>query len=148
MTWVLKEEVLIELSSHPERKAWLEEKAYDVFHDLWEKLSPEHREKTRIGALGFQPMVGTDSIQAWMFPIEGHPKILGFKNRIQLLDKNGKVFFDGPWGEAPLEMIKEQVEFFIWLPYRHGSAPEKLDWKTRLLGMFRYFKNRNRKKLG
>ena len=146
MTWVLKEEILIELSAHPEREAWMEEKAYDVFHDLWEKLRPEHREKTRIGALGFQPMVGSESLQAWMFPIEGHPKILGFKNRIQIIDKEANILFDGLWGDAPLKIIKEKVELFIWLPYRHGGKPEGLDWKTRLLGIFRYFKNRKRKK--
>lgn len=146
MTWVLKEEVLVELSSHPERKTWTEEKAYDAFHEIWEKLRPEHQEKTRIGTLGFQPMVGSEVLEAWMFPIEGHPKILGFKNRIQLIDKDGKVLFDGLWGESPLELIKERVEFFIWLPYRHGNTPQKLDWKTKLLGAFRFLKNRHRKK--
>lgn len=146
MTWVLKEEVLLELSSNPERKVWAEEKAYDAFHEIWEKLKPEHREKTRIGALGFQTRPGSESVEAWMFPIEGHPKILGFKNKIQLIDKSGNLMFEGPWGEAPLEAIKERIEFFIWLPYRHGATPEKLDWKTRLLGLFRYFKNRHRKR--
>jgi hypothetical protein len=146
MTWVLKEEILVELSANPERKAWTEEKAYDAFHEIWEKLKPEHREKTRIGTLGFQPMVGSESLEAWMFPIEGHPKILGYKNTVQLIDREGMILFEGTWGETPLDLIKEQVDIFIWLPYRHGSTPEKLDWKTRLLGVFRYFKNRHRGK--
>jgi len=145
MSWVLKEEILLELSTQPERKAWEEEGAFEVFHEVWEKLRPEHREKTRIGALGFKPIQGSELLQAWMVPIEGHPKILGFKNSLQILSREGSVLFEGTWGDVPLEMVKQQTEFFIWLPYRHGSKPEKLDWKTKLLGAFRYVKNRKKK---
>jgi len=146
MTWVLDEKILEELSLSAQRKEWAESKAFDVFHEIQEFLKAEHQEKSRIGALGFQPISGTEGIHAWMFPIEGHPKILGFKNPVQILNLKGQILFEGTWGETPLSLVREQEEFFIWLPYRHGGALPEHTFKTRLKGLFRYFKNRHRKK--
>jgi len=126
--------------------AWAEDKAFEVFHEIQSTLHPQYHEKSRIGALGFQAISGTEGFHTWMFPIEGHPKILGFKNRVHILSVEGKMLFDGTWGETPLELIEKHEEFFIWLPYRHGGTPSKLDWKTRLVGAFRFLKNRHRKK--
>ncbi|NBX76625.1 MAG: hypothetical protein EBQ92_08725 [Proteobacteria bacterium] len=145
MTWVIDEKILVKLSASEARKIWAEEKAFDVFHELQSRLKPEHQEKSRIGALGFQAIQGTEGLHTWLFPIEGHPKILGFKNPVQILSFHGEVLFEGLWGDTPLALIEKTEEFFIWLPYRHGSKPEKLGLKTRLLGVFRYFKNRKKK---
>lgn len=146
MIWVLDEKILSGLSASEARRKWSEEKAYEVFHEIQEKLKPEHREKTRIGALGFQAISGTEGLHTWMIPIEGHPKILGIKNRVHILSFQGETLYEGIWGETPLELVEKHNEFFIWLPYRHGGAPEKPDWKTRLRGVVRFLKNRHRKK--
>jgi len=146
MTWVIDEKVLLKLSASEVRKTWVEEKAYEVFHEIQSLLKPEHQEKSRIGALGFQEIRGTEGLHTWMFPIEGHPKILGFKNPVQILSFSGEILFEGLWGETPLALVEKHEEFFIWLPYRHGGTPVKPDWKTRLLGMFRFLKYRSRKK--
>lgn len=145
MTWSVNEAILVELSTSETRKLWAEEKAYEIFHEIEAQLKQEHREKTRIGALGFQNITGTEGLHAWMFPIEGHPKILGLKNTVELLSVRGEVLYQGAWGEVPLSLVETHQEFFIWLPYRHGGAPQKLDWKTRVLGAFRFLKNRHRK---
>jgi len=146
MTWVLDENILIKLSDSEARRVWAQEKAFELFHEIQEQLKPEHREKSRIGALGFQSIPGTEALHTWMFPIEGHPKILGTKNRVQILSCQGVVLFEGNWGETPLELIEKNEEFLIWLPYRHGGTPERADWKTKLLGLFRFLKYRHRKK--
>lgn len=146
MTWSVNEAILVELSTSETRKLWAEEKAYEVFHEIEAQLKKEHREKTRIGALGFQNITGTEGLHAWMFPIEGHPKILGLKNTVEILSVRGEVLYQGMWGEVPLSLVETHQEFFIWLPYRHGGTPQKLDWKTRVLGAFRFLKNRHRKK--
>lgn len=146
MTWVLDESILEELARSEARKEWAESKAFDIFHEIQQLLKAEHQEKSRIGALGFQPISGTEGLHPWMFPIEGHPKILGFKNPVQIVSLKGEVLYDGTWGETPLSLVMEQEEFFIWLPYRHGGKPPQLSWKTRLMGLFRFLKNRHRKK--
>ncbi len=146
MTWVLDEKILIKLSESSARKTWAEERAFEVFHEIQDQLKKEHQEKARLGALGFQAISGTEGLHTWMFPVEGHPKILGFKNPIQILSVQGETLFEGAWGETPLELIEKHTEFFIWLPYRHGGTPERPDWKTRLLGVFRFLKYRHRKK--
>lgn len=146
MTWVLDEKILERLSQSPARRIWAEERAFEVFHEIQENLKKEHREKSRIGALGFQSISGTQGLHTWMIPIEGSPKIVGFKNPVQILSTEGKLLYEGVWGEAPLALVEEKNEFFIWLPYRHGGAPLQLNWKTRLLGIFRFLKYRHRKK--
>lgn len=146
MTWVLDEKILLRLADSEQRMTWAEEKAFEVFHEIQSSLPLQHQDKSRIGALGFQAISGTEGLHTWMFPIEGHPKILGYKNPVQILSVEGKMLFEGTWGDTPLELVEKHEEFFIWLPYRYGGKPSKPDWKTRLVGAFRFLKNRHRKK--
>ncbi|NBX93053.1 MAG: hypothetical protein EBQ85_07480 [Proteobacteria bacterium] len=146
MTWVLDENILEALSQSEVRKEWAENRAFDVFHDIQEKLKEEHRERSRIGALGFKPISGTEGLQAWMVPIEGHPKILGFKNPVQILSVHGETLYEGVWGETPLTLVQNTEEFFVWLPYRHGGAQPEHSWATQIKGFFRFLKNRHRKR--
>lgn len=146
MSWVLDEKKLLELSLSPERVDWAESGAFDRFYEIREKLSPHHQDLSRVGALGFKAITGSEGIQAWLFPIEGHPKILGTKNPIEILEREGKTLYQGTWGEVPFELIKAEVELFLWLPYRHGGKPPTKSFSTRIIGIFRFLKNRHRKK--
>jgi len=146
MSWVLEEQKIVELSLQQERIDWAENGAFDGFYEIQEKLLPRYQDRTRIGALGFKPIPGSEGLQAWLFPVEGHPKILGTRNPIEILGKDGAVIYQGSWGEVPFELIKNQVELFLWLPYRHGGVPPKKSLVTRIVGLFRFLKNRHRKK--
>lgn len=146
MSWVLDEKKLEELSLSPERSEWAESGAFEGFYEVREKLSPHHQDLSRLGALGFKPITGSEGLQAWLFPIEGHPKILGTQNTIEILGRTGELLYQGIWGEVPFELVKAHVEFFLWLPYRHGGTPPRKSFTLRVLGLFRFLKNRHRKK--
>ncbi len=118
MRWFEDSKVVEELRNSAKREAWAETGALDALPEVMRRLPAELQLKDRMGPMTVQPIVNTDEWYCWMVPLDGSQtrgKILGPNHQVKLIDPEGNIFFDGLWGETPLDAIKAHDEFFIWL---------------------------------
>ncbi len=123
MRWFENEKVLHELAGSPVRNDWVEQGAEVALAQVLSKLPLELRSKDRLGPLAIQPLPGVSGGDGtenycWMMPLDGshaRSKILGPALQVKLIDTEGKIFFEGTWGETPFETIQLHERFFIWL---------------------------------
>lgn len=141
MKWQTDQTELLKLETDSLRKDWMESKAYDAYFDMEWKMPKAMRNPSRMGALGIFEMTGTEGKNCWMVPIEGHKKLLSPQAAVQLLEKDGTVFFDGKWSEVDNTAIQSRTEFFIWLKPKDREEAE-LSFTTRLKGLYRLTKHK------
>lgn len=134
----MDETKLIKWKNSSKRTDWHESGAFERFLEVEGVFPGEKRDRTRVGALLIQEMRGLEGLHPWMAPIEGYPKLLSPKSRVELFTRDGASVFIGPWGEAPKNFIDENEEFFIWVEGRVGAVPPPKDWKTKVLGAWRW----------
>lgn len=97
------------------RRNWCETGAYDHFYDLERSLPKHLRDRARVGAVFTSEMLGTEGKNLWLFPVEGHKKILAPKSKVSLFTKTGEIFYDGLWENCSEALLLRHEEFYIWL---------------------------------
>ena len=119
MKWFDDEKVVSQLMASEELLEWANAEAMEHFAAIRNQLPEPLREKSRIGPLTFGKIEDTDSsLYCWMYPVDGSKfqgVVLGLKNRVKLVDKEGRIFFEGLWEETTLELIQAHPKFYIWV---------------------------------
>lgn len=128
------------------RRVWHESGAYDQFSDVEMQFPEGFRDRARVGALLIQGMQGLDGLHCWLAPIEGFPKLLSPKSSVRVFTRDAMPVFAGAWADAPLDFVARELEFFIWLAGREGADSPPTDWRTKLIGAWRWLKFKMRGK--
>ena len=140
--WYLSDALIQKIESSAARKQWCETGAYDHFYELEGELPIHLRDRGRMGALFVSEMLGTDGKNLWLFPVEGHKKILKPKSQVGLLSKTGELFFEGHWETCSEELVLKHEEFFVWLKPLENREKASFSFIQKVQGLSRLLKHK------
>jgi len=108
-----------ELASSKEHQDWTSQEAFPQFEKIATRLPTHLQDKSRIGPMRIASLSEQDDeLRVWVYPID-HSKIkgilLGPEHRVQLVNEEGTIFFNGKWKETTEAIFRRHHQFYIYL---------------------------------